>query len=104
MQLLFCEINRRIFANISGILIAGFSQELEHIALVKFHAGLVKGVDPQHIGGNTAAQLQEVEHLAHLCIIKSAHVHGDDGNAAVYVGSQGAKVGVFIHKIQIFAG
>ena len=27
-------------------LIAGFAQQLEHISLVKFYTGLVKGVDP----------------------------------------------------------
>ena len=71
-------------------LVAGLAQQLEHILLVHLNTGLVEGVDAQHVCGNAAAQLQEVEHFAHLLIVQSAHVHGNYRHATVAVTLSGS--------------
>ena len=41
------------------MVIAGLAQKMEHVSLVDLHTGLIKGIDPQHIGRNTAGELEE---------------------------------------------
>ena len=84
--------------------IAGLAQQLEHVLLVHLNTGLIEGVDAQHIGGNAAAQLQEVEQLAQLALVQLAHIHGDDRHAAIYMSSHGAQVRLLVHEVQSFAG
>ena len=81
-------------------LITRLAQKLEHIPLVKLHAGLVKGVNPQQIGGDAAGQLEEIEEVAQLHIVQLTHVHGDDRHAAVRVGGYGAAEGLLVYEIQ----
>ena len=38
---------------------AGFAKEMEHIILVGFNAGLVKGVDADQLGGESAGGFEE---------------------------------------------
>ena len=44
--------------------ISRFAEQVEHILLIEFHAGLVEGIDAQHIGRDAARQLEEEEQLA----------------------------------------
>ena len=82
------------------LLVAGLAQQLEHVALIELHTGLIEGIHVQNIGGDTAAQLQEEEQFAHLPVVQLPTVHGDHGHAAVHMGSQSAQVSLLVHKVQ----
>ena len=90
------------FANFL-VFVTGFAQQLEHIALVKLHAGLVKGVHAQHISGNAAGQFEEVEHLAQFLVVQLAHIHSDNGNIAIHVSSQRTQECLLIDEVQSLA-
>ena len=52
-------------------LITGLAQQTEHILLVGFDTGLVEGIDTGDIGGNAAAELEEVDHFADIFFINA---------------------------------
>ena len=106
LQLFYQFIPQFAIANFGNFpklhLVAGFAQQLEHIALVELYTGLVKGVHTQHIGGNTAAELEEVEQFAQLGIVQLANVHSHHGNATVYMRGQCTQISLLVHIIQRF--
>ena len=85
---------------ILSFLVAGFTQQPEHVSLIEFHTGLVEGVDPQHISGNAAGKLEEIEHFAQLFVGQFSHVHGDHRHVAVHMGGQCTLERLLIYKVK----
>ena len=83
--------------------IAGLTQQVEHILLIELDAGLVERVHAQHIGGDAARQLEEVEQLAERIGIDLVGLQHDVRHAAVDVGAERALEGLLLDKVERLA-
>ena len=56
-------------------MIARFSEKLEHFALVRLHAGLIEGVDSQHISRCGAGDEEEIAERAEGEFVLAVEIH-----------------------------
>ena len=76
---------------------------MEHVLLIELDAGLVERVHAQHIGGDAARQLEEVEQLAERIGIDLVGLQHDVRYAAVDVGAERALEGLLLDKVERLA-
>ena len=75
---------------------AGLAKEMEHIIFVGLNAGLVKGIDADQLGGESAGGFKEEDQGAERL---GGLVGGDqlyDRDAAVAMGSHGSLKGLLV--------
>ena len=78
----------------------GTAQESKHVLLIGLHAGLVEGVDLQHVAADAAGELKEIEELAQSAGIHLGAAQDHGRSAAVVVSGQGALAGHLTDKAQ----
>ena len=69
-------------------LVAGLSQQGEHILLIRLHPRLVEGIHVQQVAGQAAGVLEEVDELTQREGIDLAGAEDDVGDAALHMGQQ----------------
>ena len=74
------------------ILIARLAEESEHILLVALNAGLVEGVDTEHISAYGASLLEEVNHVAEALLSSVIKLENNVGNAALSMSEDSALI------------
>ena len=86
------------------LFVAGLAEEVEHVLLVGFNAGLVEGVDIKEETGDAAAFFEEVDELTEVVLVDAWHDDAEVGYAAIDMGHLGAELGHLVDFVNAFAG
>lgn len=86
------------------MLYSRFAQKFKHIFFVCFYARLIERINTQHVAGDAAGFLKEVDELAEIVLVDSAHANVDYGHASVVVGHLCALGGFLVDLVDAFPG
>ena len=78
-------------------------KQCEHILLVSFYSGLIKRIHTEHIAGDTACALEEIDELTEVVFIDLLKAQVDIRNTAINVRKLGTKFGHLIDFIYAFS-
>ena len=84
-----------------AILITRFAKQGKHVLFVAFHAGLVERIYRQHITGNGAGFLEEVNQVANIISIQRIYFNHADRHAAIIMGQNGAFHGLAVYNAHV---
>lgn len=83
---------------------AGFAEAHEHIGLVGFDAGLIKGIDALKLRRNSARKLEEIDERAERTGGKVGGFDFEDGDAARAVRGDSGVESVLVNKTEVLTG
>ena len=91
------------FKNSAKLLITGLAEKRKHVLLVRFNAGLVEGVNAEHVAGNTASKLEEIEEVAEVVLTSLVHLDENVGHTAVYVSEKSSQHSGLLNGVEVNA-
>ncbi len=86
-----------------GLLVARFLEESEHVLLVGLYAGLVEGVNTEHVAADAASLLEEVDELAEVVLVEGRDLDLDVWHAAIGMGEESAELSHLVDLVYTLA-
>ena len=87
----------------AAILISRLTEKSIHILLIVLNTGLIEGINTEHIAGDSASKLEEVDHISVACLVLLCKLQNDIRNSAVIVRKSGCLEGIVVDLIERFA-
>ena len=98
-----CKLFHSFFELGTLCLISRLTKKGKHILLIRLNAGLVKGVDVQHITGYCASKLKEIHEVAEGICAPVLKLQNDIGNRTVGMSKQCSEHCRLINVIKLLA-
>lgn len=91
---------KTVFECCAKLIVAGLAEKREHILLVRFHTGLIKGIDAENVTGNRTSLFKEVYEITEIKRTARGERDGKVRNVAVRMREDGAVVSLLVDEVE----